>query len=85
MGQAIATVRLWASFEPWALTVLLGAKGRSVRVPAGGSRQSGAVLTWASTTDAEGEIRAANYLSAVKEAINEVGTRAGMGTWCSTC
>lgn len=67
LGQGIAMAHLWVSFEPWALTVLLGAKGRSVKVPAGGNQQSGAVLVWASVADAEGAIRAANYLSAVKE------------------
>ena len=51
LGQGTATADLWASFEPWALVVLLGAKGRSVKVPAGGNQQSGAVFTWASVAD----------------------------------
>lgn len=67
LGQGIVTAHLWVSFEPWALIILLGAKGRSVKVPAGGNRQSGAALTWASAAGAEGEVRAANYLSAIKE------------------
>lgn len=38
-----------------------------MKVPAGGNWWSGAVLMWASVAELEGEIRAANYLSAIKE------------------
>lgn len=41
LGQGIATARLWVSFKPWALIVLLGAKGRSVKVPGGGNSRVG--------------------------------------------
>lgn len=67
LGQGIATACLWMGFRPWALIFLFEAKGRSVKVPAGGNQQCGIVLMWASSADAEGQIRAANYLDAIKE------------------
>lgn len=67
MGQGIAVAHLCVSFEPWALTCPARSKDGSVRVLAVGNWQTGAVLMWVKIADAERGIRAADYLSAIKE------------------
>lgn len=67
-GQGIAVANLCVSFEPWALTWSPAwSKDGSLRVPAAGNRQTGAVLMWVSIADADQGIRAANYLSAINK------------------
>lgn len=67
LGQGIAVAHLHVNFEPWAFTCPAWSKERSVKVPAAGNWQIGAVLMCVSIADAEWGIRAANYLSAIKE------------------